>query len=101
MARERYKLNDGVTLLAEFHLKATSALADPTTVTLKVRDPNGTITTYTRAGGTITKLDTGWYKKQITATVGGLWSYSWHGTGTVPVSAEGSFEVDYSNYGID
>jgi hypothetical protein len=57
--------------------------ADPTTVTLQVESPDGTETTYTYAGGTVSKAATGSYYKEIQVTQVGTWSTRWIGTGAV------------------
>lgn len=59
------------------------AATDPSTVSLIVRDPAGTETTYTYAGGTVSKASTGSYYKDLQLTQAGLWSYRWIGTGAV------------------
>lgn len=58
---------------------------DPTTVTCKVRTPSGTTTTYTYAGGQITKDSTGVYHKDIELTEVGFYWIDFEGTGTVDV----------------
>jgi hypothetical protein len=56
---------------------------DPTTITLVVTDPAGTATTYTYASGQLTRTGTGAYTRDVTcgSTPGGLWQYTWIGTG--------------------
>jgi len=66
---------------------AAGALTDPTTVTLEVKKPNGTVTTYTYAAAQIIKDSVGRYSYQLTVDAAGVWSYRWIGTGTV-VAAE-------------
>jgi len=55
---------------------------DPTTVSLIVRQPGGTQTTYTYAGATITKEATGIYYKDVVLSVEGTWKARMVGTGT-------------------
>jgi hypothetical protein len=57
---------------------------DPTTISLIVTDPDGVATTYTHAGGTVTKSGTGAYTKDVScaSTVSGIWTAVWVGTGT-------------------
>ncbi len=71
---------------------------DPTTVTLKVKSPAGTVTTYTYAAGEITKDSTGNYSKTITPTVSGAWYYWWAGTGACIATAQGGFYVRDSEF---
>jgi hypothetical protein len=66
---------------------------DPTTVTLKVEQPDGTETTYTYAGGTVAKANTGSYYKDVQVSQHGTWTYKWIGTGAVAAVDEDSFHV--------
>jgi hypothetical protein len=70
---------------------------DPTAVSLVVEAPDGTETTYTYAGGTITKDGTGAYHKDISATMGGVWKWRWVGTGAVAAADQDAFVVESSN----
>lgn len=69
--------------------------ADPTTVTLKVKDPSGAVTTYSST----TKDSTGNYHQDITPAIAGTWFYQWTGTGTVVAESEGFFIVTPSQVG--
>ncbi len=91
-----YDKGDGVTLEATFTVG--SVLTDPTTVTLKVKDPDGTITTYTYTGGTVTKTSTGLYTKTITVSNDGAWYYRYEGTGAVQAAGEVMFKVRKSEF---
>jgi hypothetical protein len=62
-------------------------LTDPTTITLKARDPSGNIATYTYAEATVTKDSTGVYSKNVTLDEAGKWTFGWTATGTVATSA--------------
>ena len=55
---------------------------DPTTVTLTVTDPAGASTSYTYAGGTLTRTGTGAYAKDVACATAGRWEAVWTGTGT-------------------
>lgn len=57
--------------------------ADPTTVTLSVRDPAGTITTYTYAGAQVIKEATGAFYYDLALSTVGVYTYRWTGTGAV------------------
>ena len=91
-----YDINDGVRLLATF--KVSSVNTDPTTNTLKVKDPDRTTTTYTYALAEVTKSATGIYYKDITANKVGRWDYRWEGTGTVIATDEGTFIVGLTEF---
>jgi len=67
---------------------------DPTTVTLKVKNPSKEITPYTYALGQVIKSVTGSYYKDIDIDIEGTWFYSWIGTGACGAVAEGFFNVD-------
>lgn len=88
---DRFVAGDTVTLTNTFAVAGVAT--DPSTVALVVTDPAGSATTYTYAGGTITKSATGVYTKNITASTAGIWSYKWTGTGSAADVASGQFEV--------
>lgn len=88
---DRFVVGDTVTLTNTFAVSGTAT--DPTTVSLVVTDPTGSATTYTYAGGTITKSATGVYTKNITASTAGRWAYTWTGTGTAADVATGVLDV--------
>lgn len=72
----------------EVELKGTfrddeEALADPTTVTLYVLDPAGTLSTYTYAEAQITRDSLGVFLKNIVLNASGAWYYRFKGTGAV------------------
>lgn len=66
---------------------------DPTTVTLKVGKPDGTVTSYTYALAEVTKSATGNYYKDITTDQVGIWDFRYEGTGTCVAVEELSFRV--------
>lgn len=70
---------------------------DPTTVSLLVKDPTGTVTTYTWAGGDITRVAAGdfWMDLDIgtTAAASGEYAYAYRGTGVATAADEGRFTV--------
>ena len=96
MAVNTYDKGDAVRLKGTFTV--SSVLTDPTTVTLKVKDSDGTISTYTYSGGTVTKLSTGVYYKDVTVSNDGIWYYRFESTGAVAAAGEGSFEVRRSEF---
>lgn len=74
-------------------------VADPTTVTLKFRDPNGVETAFTYAGGDIIKDSTGVYHYDFTPAVAGKpWRYRWVATGAIVAADEQQFEVLKSGF---
>jgi hypothetical protein len=92
MTRSIYQVGDSVTLQATF-TSLTGVSTDPTTVSLKVRDPGGTTTTYTYAGMDITKAATGVFQYALSITTVGRYTYKWFGTGTVQ-AASSDREID-------
>lgn len=74
---------------------------DPTTITLRVRDPLGNITVSVFAASNIVKDSTGNYHFDVTlpltsAAAAGAWYYRWEGTGSVTATSEGEFLVQPS-----
>ena len=68
-------------------------LADPTAVTLKVKNPAGTTTTYTYALTTVTRDSLGVFSKQVTLDSVGTWRSRWEATGAVIAAQEGALTV--------
>ena len=93
-----YYTGDPVTLTTAAVPFATAAApttpADPTTVTVIVTDPTGTATTYTYAGGTVTKASTGVYTKTGTCSTAGRWHAKIIGTGTVAKTETVTWDVE-------
>jgi len=69
---------------------ASSALIDPTTVTLKVQLPDNTQITYS---GTVVHDSLGKYHQDFTVTEAGTYLFRWDGEGGVSALQEGSFVV--------
>jgi hypothetical protein len=88
-----YDLGDVARISTIYTITATGAVLDPTTVTMVVMAPDRTETTYTYAGGTVTKDSTGNYHVDVSIAAAGLWRYRWTSTGTGQASEEGAFEV--------
>ncbi len=79
------------TLTNTFSVSGTPT--DPTTVSLAVTDPLGVTTTYTWAGGTVTRTGTGVFTKDIPCATAGTWSYEWTGTGAASDVIAGTWTV--------
>lgn len=86
-----YDVGDVVRVTCTFAV--SSVATDPTTVTLSVKAPSGTVTSYTYAGGTVSKSGTGVYYKDLTINASGTWTYRWVGTGTAATAEENQFLV--------
>jgi len=91
-----YDIGDTIRLRATFTI--SGAATDPTTITLKVKNNSGTTSTYTYAGGTVSKTSTGIYYKDISLTNDGVWYYRFEGTGAVAAASEGQFIVRASEF---
>jgi uncharacterized protein YfaS (alpha-2-macroglobulin family) len=83
----------GTRVRIEAFFEVAGERTDPTTVTLRVRRPNGSVTVYTT--GQLTKVATGHYRLELTPakTEFGRWVYRWEGTGACEAQIEGSFRV--------
>ena len=79
-------VTDTVRLSAEFRA-FDGTLTDPTTVTLKHRDPSGNTATLTNASLT-NPVDGKWHY-DLDVDEAGTWQYSWEGAGVVD-----KYEVD-------
>ena len=81
MAKNIYDIGDLPRISGAFTVGGTAT--DPTTITLKIEDPSGNVTTYTYALAEIIKDSTGNYHKDISLDESGYWHYLWIGTGAV------------------
>jgi hypothetical protein len=89
-----YPVGQSVKLTSSF-TDANGDAANPTTVTCKVEDPDGTETTYTAASDpAITNPATGSYQLIVVPDQSGMWTYRWEGvTGDAVAVDEGQFSV--------
>ena len=81
-----YDVGDLVRISGPFTVAGVAT--DPTTVTLKIKDPSGNVATYTYALAEIIKDSVGNYYKDIIIDEAGYWYYRWEGTGTVQAADE-------------
>ena len=88
-----YPLGTQLVLGTTFVDAITQVPADPTTVTLEVMDPTGTVTmpSYTHPG-------TGLFKSLFTPSMAGVWTTRWEGTGAVVAATEHKFEIRASAF---
>ena len=93
MAQNIHDLGDLVRVEAEFRNALTGAALDPTAVFLSVREPDGTVTTYTYGGAEITQDSTGIYHALIDVDQAGVWRYRWWSTGSGQAAEEKVFKV--------
>ncbi len=71
----------------DFLVNDTYTPTDPTTVSIRVRDPKGRKTTYTWAGGQVTKVSTGRFEMGVTFDQPGMWVVGIYGLGAVTAAA--------------
>lgn len=91
-----YDIGDEVRCSVEF-MDSTGTFADPSTVTFKLKNPSGTVTTYVY--GTDAQLEksaVGRYYVDVTINATGIWSYRFEGTGLVNVASESKFTIKQS-----
>lgn len=88
----------GQTAILHMEFDIDGTLTDPTTVVLKVQDPEGNVDTYTHSLAEVTKIGTGVYEKEIPLDDEGNWLWRWVGTGTVPTADEGNIVVRSSEF---
>lgn len=93
MAEFDYDIGDVATLSATF-TNAAGTATDPDTVTVTVREPDGTLEVYVYGTDPeVVKDATGRYSFDQECTVAGTWFYSFVGTGAVATAEEGTFSV--------
>jgi hypothetical protein len=76
---------------------ASAALANPTTVTLKIMKPDGTLAG-TWTGGDLTNSSAGIFYRDYTPDVFGRYRVRFDSTGTPKVATEGFFDVKISPF---
>jgi hypothetical protein len=96
MTINTYHIGQKVRLTATF--TALGVNTDPTTVTLKVKDPSGVITPYTYALAQIIRSAAGIYYKDISIDEAGDWYYNFTGTGTVEAADETFLSAEESQF---
>lgn len=92
-----YQVGDRVRITGTF-TNSAAALADPTTATILVKRRDGATTTYTYAGGTVTRLSLGVFYADHDVTLEGAYDYRIIGTGAIVTAGEGSFSVPDSQF---
>ena len=90
-AVSRYDLNDLTRLVATFCSTDGITTADPSTITLYVKDPAGSVASYVygAAGASVVKVGVGAYARDLSlGSWVGSWFYRWEGTGGVQAAEE-------------
>lgn len=92
MSGTPYQFGNPVTLDATFLVGSTPT--DPTTITFRVRDPEGARTSYSYPSAQVTNLSTGVYECALgTPALAGQYHYEAIGTGTCVATLPGEFFV--------
>lgn len=78
---------------------AAGTTVDPGTVTFKVRDPSGDVTTYVYGTDIeVVRTDTGTYHLDVTVDESGTWRYTYVGTGVNACAGEQAFFIVQSEF---
>ena len=86
----KYDIGDRVRLTLD--VQEAGAYVDPTSVVLKVKKPDNTVTTYTYGvSADVVRSDEGRYYILVSITVAGAWYYRWETTGPGQGAEEGAF----------
>lgn len=88
-----YDVGDTVRLKATFKDIGGTA-SDPTTITLRVKDPSGNIDSYTYADADLTKSATGVFYYDLALDESGTWVYEFTSTGTPALMEDDDFVVE-------
>ena len=89
MTMESFDVNQNIKLMGTFTLGGVAT--DPTDVSLKVLDPDGTETTYLFSEAELTRDGAGIYSLELVVALEGVYHYGWQGTGTVQAAVNGVF----------
>lgn len=96
-----YDRGDGVRLIARFDDNASPVTPiDPTTVTLRIKQPNSSVITSYVYGvdADMKKDETGVYHYDLLMDIVGVWWIRWEGSGPVPTVEEMPITVRPSNF---
>jgi len=86
-----YDVGTGVRLKGWFTV--TGTYSDPDVIEMYLRKPDGSVNTYTFAGGGVSKETTGKYFVDVFVDSSGQWWYEFFGSGTVNADRESYFEA--------
>lgn len=86
-----YTVGQGVTIRMEF--RNGNSLVDPDTVTLRVKQPDGTQSEFTFADDEIERTEQGVYERALIADIPGKWLYKAVGTGVDSAAADYKYFV--------
>lgn len=84
-----FPLGDEIQVTATFTSRATGVPSNPTTVTLRLRNPAGVESDI----AAVTNPRLGYYMATFVPDMPGTWHLRWKGTGLVEAAIENQFEV--------
>lgn len=96
IANREYDIGDSCRTTAYF--KVSGVPADPTTVTLRYKRPDGTSAYVTTPDAQIVNDEVGTYYADILLNASGDWYYRWEGTGSVTAARERRLSVRVSEF---
>lgn len=67
--------------------------ADPDTLTLGIKEPDGILTSFEYGASDIVRDSLGHFHYDLAITKAGLWRYGWHATGTPNLYQESAVDV--------
>jgi hypothetical protein len=73
-------------------------VADPTTVELQAKAPNGIVSTWAYGSSAMVKDSTGAYHYDLTPSAAGTWRVKWVASGTVVAVDEATFQVTATSF---
>lgn len=89
-----YTKGDLIALPATFRDASTGELADPTTLAVRVGNPDGSTSTLAYPGAAIARLSIGSFTAQVAADQAGRYVYEWVLTGSLQGVEPGTFYVE-------
>ena len=94
----QYQIGDTVRMKAEF--TQDEVPSDPDTISLQIRNPDGTVFLYTHGGGEVQRdaTTTGTYYRDVYLDDTGKWMYRFQGSGTVTAADEHYLLVERTNF---
>lgn len=96
IANREYDIGDSCRTTAYF--KMSGVLSDPTTVTLRFKGPDGSVTSISTPDDRIVNDEVGVYYSDIFLDTSGDWYYRWEGTGAVMAAREKRLSVRPSEF---
>lgn len=88
-------VGDTIEIDVTIKIRDTGVLTDPTTLSIRVTSPVGSVVTYAYPSANVVKLSTGKYRATVDCTAVGRWHFTWLSPGpTAKGSEPGYFDVE-------